>query len=189
MLNTFRFLSKDSRSRVIYVLIALLVTLLLFVDDLPIRVNLSASMPRGIYWLTRHSIVNAGDFVMVCLSNPLAYFALTRGYLRAGSCSTGVEPLFKEVVAKNKDRVELQANAVVIHHQPLPHSATFTVDSLHRPLPAIVRGVYNLQTNQFWLYGTESAKSWDSRYFGVVDRSSIVRVVKPLVVLQEVNKV
>jgi conjugative transfer signal peptidase TraF len=182
MLWNANCLPKKCFSRAIDVLIAGSIMLILFSDRLPLRINLSASMPRGIYLLSGDSGINVGDFVMVCLDHPLAQFALQRRYLHRGNCADGSQPLLKQVVAMGSDEVVLLTNTIMIHHKTLPHSSTFRVDSINRPLPEISRGLYILKANQLWLYGTDSAKSWDSRYFGAVDRSEVMSVVKPLFV-------
>jgi conjugative transfer signal peptidase TraF len=182
MLCDAHCLQRKYGLRAVYALIAVSIILILFADQLPVRINLSASMPQGIYLLSGSSAVDVGDFVMVCLNHSLAQFALQRRYLHRGNCANGTQPLLKQVVAVCGDSVMLLTNKVVIHHKALPHSATFMVDSVNRPLPAIPRGLYILKANQLWLYGTESSKSWDSRYFGAVDRSQVISVVKPLLI-------
>ena len=52
-----KFLPKNCYNFIIYAWIAVAILLLLFVNQLPVRINFSASMPRGIYRLTG----NAGE--------------------------------------------------------------------------------------------------------------------------------
>lgn len=181
-MNNNNCLSKKCHFFVPGVLIVSVMTFVLLANHLPIRINLSASMPQGIYLLTDVSKVNVGDFVMVCLDDVLAQFARKRRYLHAGNCANSTQPLLKQVAAKSNDKVELLANVVIINGKRLRHSVTFSMDSPGRLLPAIPRGTYILNAHQLWLYGTESAKSWDSRYFGAVDISHVVSVAKPLLV-------
>ncbi len=150
--------------------------------NLPVRINKTASMPQGIYLVTGSHAIHIGDFVVVCLDGSLAQFALMRGYLVAGHCRNGIQPLLKQVVADGGNVVQLGADAVIVNGNSLSHSATLNRDSSNRALPAIQRGLYILKANQLWLYGTESAKSWDSRYFGAVSCEQIVQIVKPLLI-------
>ncbi len=175
-------LQTKCRSFVIYVLIGMVVLAILLVNELPIRVNMTNSMPRGIYFLTNARAIHVSDLVMVCLDDSLAQFALARGYLSVGHCGNGIEPLLKQVVALGGDWVKLETNSVMVNGNSLPHSATLSLDILNRSLPFVPRGIYILKANQLWLYGTESAKSWDSRYFGMVDRARVVQSVKPLLI-------
>lgn len=182
MMNNNNCLSKKNHFFVTGALVVSTIMFVLLANCLPVRINLSASMPQGIYLLTAVSTVNVGDFVMVCLDPVLAQLALQRGYLHAGNCANSTQPLLKQVAAKSNDKVELLANAVIINGKILPHSVTSSMDSSNRLLPAISRGTYILNAHQLWLYGTESAKSWDSRYFGAVDISYVVSVVNPLLI-------
>jgi len=176
-------LQYKCRSCAIYTLVAMIVSTLLLADDLPIRINMTASMPRGAYLLRGTHPIHAGDFVMVCLDDDsLAQFALQRGYLSVGYCANSTQHLLKQVAAKNGDLVKLKTNAVIVNGISLPHSTTLNMDSLNRSLPAIRRGIYILNAHQLWLYGTESAKSWDSRYFGIINTARVVQTVKPLLV-------
>lgn len=145
-----------------------------FANKIPLRINVTASMPRGIYWLIPSNKIRAGDFVMVCLDDSLAQFALQRRYLHAGDCKNGAQPLLKQVVAGTGDTVRISATSIQINNIALTHSTTRMTDSHNRLLPSIRRGIYQLKSNQLWLYGTESSRSWDSRYFGLVKSSTVL---------------
>jgi conjugative transfer signal peptidase TraF len=178
LFNTF--LAKKPVTVAIYLLIALSTTSILFANKTPLRINLTASMPEGLYWLSPPRAVRAGDLAMVCLDNQRAHYALQRGYIQAGSCDNAAQPLLKEVVALANDTISLSSNSVLINNIPLPHSSTLATDKLQRPLKAAPRGIYKLQANQMWLYGISSNRSWDSRYFGLVKSSDIASIVKPI---------
>jgi conjugative transfer signal peptidase TraF len=164
-----------------YSLTAVLIALISFVSCLPTRFNLTGSMPRGIYLLKPSHIINRGDFVMICLPTFLADFGLQRGYLSPGSCQNGSQPLLKKVVAKSGDTIILSADSIQINGKQLPCSATLNTDYHNRLIPSTLRGIYILKKQQLWLYGISSARSWDSRYIGVIDSSSVTNVVKPLI--------
>jgi conjugative transfer signal peptidase TraF len=167
-------------THVIYWLIIISIAFDSFANILPIRINLTGSMPRGIYWLTTSPEIHKGDFVMVCLNNSLASFAQQRGYLSAGHCANHVEPLLKQVVAHAGDTVTLSNDFIWINNKTLSHTATLAIDKHGRKLPVIKRGIYTLGSNQLWLYGTDSARSWDSRYFGAIDSSLVINTVNPI---------
>jgi conjugative transfer signal peptidase TraF len=164
-----------------YLFITALIILICFANYLPIRLNLTGSMPRGIYLLKSSHSIRKGDFVIICLPNFLTSFALQRGYLSPGNCQNGSQPLFKKVVAESGDTVVLSTNNMTINDKQLPHSATLNTDYHNRALPSTLRGIYILKQHQLWLYGITSARSWDSRYFGAVDSSYVLGVVKPLI--------
>jgi conjugative transfer signal peptidase TraF len=179
---------KFCKSPAISLLTVISITFISFANNLPFRINLTGSMPRGIYRLTSSAEVHRGDFVIVCLPDRLASFALQRGYLRAGSCRNGTQPLLKQVVAEKGDTVTLTTLRIQVNNETLPYSATVDIDLGQRPLPAALRGVYRLTHHQLWLYGVTSPQSWDSRYFGVIDSSYVMGAVKPLFKNQWGNK-
>src|SRR5262245_19561753 len=49
------------------------------------ELNLSASMPRGLYRVT-HDPLAVGQVVAICLPTAVAQFGRERGYLTAGAC-------------------------------------------------------------------------------------------------------
>jgi conjugative transfer signal peptidase TraF len=157
------------------------IALISFASYLPVRFNLTGSMPRGIYLLKSSHIINRGDLIMICLPNFLANFGLQRGYLLPGSCQNGSQPLLKKVVAKSGDTIVLSADSMQVNGKQLPCSATLNTDYQNRTLPSTLRGIYTLKQHQLWLYGVSSARSWDSRYMGVIDSSSVINVVMPLI--------
>lgn len=165
-----------------YWLLPLFISCIAFENYLPIKVNVTSSMPHGIYLLVHKQNVNRNDLVMICLNDSLANFAFHRGYLHTGICADGKEPLLKQVVGLEDDSVDISNNYVAINNIKLPHSETLAIDSHNRLLPGIPRGIYNLKENQLWLYGIDSERSWDSRYFGIANSLQVVSVVKPLLI-------
>jgi conjugative transfer signal peptidase TraF len=174
------FLPKKTISGAIYWFIALSITCVIFANKIPLRINQTASMPEGFYWLSAPREIDKGDFVMICLDDSRAHHALQRGYLHGGSCFNFVQPLLKQVVAITNDTVTLTTSSMQVNGLPLTHSSTLTADKQQRPLVATPRGVYKLQPNQLWVYGIKSDRSWDSRYFGLVKTSDVVSIVKPI---------
>lgn len=138
-------------------------------------------MPKGIYLLISSQKLHHGDFAEICIDNSLANFALHRGYLHKGNCPSGVQPLLKKISALDGDKVILTPNSITINGKELAHSKTLTYDKHERSLPSIQRGIYILLPHQMWLYGIDSERSWDSRYFGVINTSCVLSVAKPLI--------
>ena len=94
-----------------------------------LRVNVTASLPRGLYLLCSDT-PGRGDFAAFCLSGEFAALAGERGYVLAGSCASGLRPLLKRVAALPGDVVDVAA---------LPLRAR---DGQGRPLPsALCSGV------------------------------------------------
>jgi hypothetical protein len=98
-------------------------------------------------------------------------------------------------VAMHKKRVETLGLLYVVQvekeHQWLPKLApflplqipepyqTFYVDSIHRKLAVYPRGKYS-HVQGYWVVGTHSPYSWDSRYYGQISEYQILFKLKPL---------
>ena len=146
---------------------------------LGLHVNLSPSAPRGLY----RAITGAptrGAWVAACVSPEAATFGRARGYLGAGSCVGGVQPVIKPVVALAGDVVELGPEAMVVNGQRLPGSSSSDVDSLGLPLPHAVWGRHVVTADEFWLVSTRVPNSWDSRYLGPFSRLQVRAVAWPV---------
>jgi conjugative transfer signal peptidase TraF len=90
---------------------------------LGLHMNLSPSAPRGLY-RTVTGTPTRGAWVAACVSPEAAALGRARGYLEAGPCVGGVQPVIKPVVALAGDVVELGPEAVVINGQRLPGSSS-----------------------------------------------------------------
>ena len=142
------------------------------------RVNMTASMPRGI-WQETHESIERGSFVFECLPPDLAAFGKERGWFEGGDCPTGIEPILKQVAGIPGDTVDLADEYVAVNDMLILGTATHNVDSKKRPLPAIPRGVFTLKDGEFFLVGWEK-KSWDSRYTGPALRENIRSTARPV---------
>jgi conjugative transfer signal peptidase TraF len=140
-------------------------------------------MPIGFYRRVRAVVVKRGDLVAVCLPKPIAVVALQRGYLRTGHCPGEVVPVLKQVIAIPGDRVILTNHAIKINS--VNYTAAFMpTDHNKKPIKKwIVNGCY--LSSGYWIYGAnDTANSWDSRYYGPVNRSAILGVYKPLLIFK-----
>jgi conjugative transfer signal peptidase TraF len=125
-----------------------------------LRVNLTPSLPQGIYALCPGT-PGKGDFAVFCLDGEFADLARERGYLQAGSCASGLRPLLKVVAGLPGDAIP--GNLSIRH-----------VDSLGRAMPSFMpEGV--IPPGMALLLADHSG-SFDSRYFGLVPLESLRRV-------------
>jgi conjugative transfer signal peptidase TraF len=150
---------------------------------LGLRVNLSPSVPRGIY-RTVDAPPARGALVAVCLPPASAAFARERGYLRSGDCRTGVQPVIKRVSAVGGDTVDVTQIGVRVNEHPLPDTATAAADSRGRTLPHVPWGRHVVRSGDVWLLGTRSPRSWDSRYFGPLSAAQIRATVRPVLTIE-----
>ena len=149
---------------VAYVLLAVLAVL----AALTVRINLTPSLPRGVYMVVPFGLARPGDDVLVCMpTGPQARLAIERGYIAPSTrdCDSGGVPLLKHAVAASGDTVALgSAGAFVCGRRigPAPPER----DGAGRPLQPRY-GRWPLGADDLWL-GSDIANGYDSRYLGPV---------------------
>ncbi|MEP7247281.1 MAG: conjugative transfer signal peptidase TraF [Gammaproteobacteria bacterium] len=144
-----------------------------------LRINLSRSMPRGFY-RTVSDAPSRGALVEACPPSAAAAIAKARAYLPAGTCPGDVAPLLKGILAVPGDDVVFTERGLELNGVSIPQTRPFDADLQGRTLEPHPFGSYHLAPGQYWLYSSHHPRSWDSRYFGPVDRSLIRTCVKPL---------
>ena len=143
-----------------------------------VRLNVSPSVPVGLY-RTVDEPVARGVLVVACVPPAAARLARERGYLGEGSCPGGTQAVLKRVGALPGDLVGLEPSGVVVNGTRLPDSAPAVSDSRGRPLPHAPWGRTVVAPGEVWLIGVETTRSWDSRYFGPVPLD-YVHAVRPV---------
>lgn len=143
------------------------------------RINLTNSLPRGLYQET-NELVYRGTFVVECLPVELAIVGWERGWFGSGYCPTKSPPILKQVTALAGDTVELTDEYVAVNGMIIPHSVTQKRDSQGRSVPAIPRGTYTLKAGEIWLLATNIPNSWDSRYTGPARVEDIIATARPV---------
>lgn len=149
---------------------------------LPFRINLSQSMPIGLYRVRTASLalkqVDRGDTVMVCLAPRLAALGVSRGYLpRRGGCLDGRAPIGKPIVAVSGDRVTVDTGGIRVNGERIPNSKPLGADAKGRALSGVPTGQYVVRNGQVWIVSSFSGRSWDSRYWGPVGVGSVTGVL------------
>lgn len=142
-------------------------------------INITDSMPKGIYWREK-GVIQRNDIIAFCLKPEYQKFALKRGYLiRAGGnrCQYS-EPVIKKVIAVPGDTVVFSQDDIEVNGKKYFYK-TLTKDSRERDLFIYPRGVY-ANTTDYWVIGTGSKQSWDSRYFGPILPESILYKIQPV---------
>jgi conjugative transfer signal peptidase TraF len=131
----------------------------------------TASAPIGLYRVNPSSPIRRGDLVLVTPPDTARRLAAERGYLPAGV------PLVKLVVAISGDLVCVDGGEVRIGGR---HVAwTLSADRQGRPLPQW-DGCRSLLDGEVFLLMADVPDSFDSRYFGPVERGQIIGRLAPL---------
>ena len=144
-----------------------------------VRVNLSGSMPIGLYRVSSGPPVK-GVMVLACLPASVAMFARSRGYVPSGSCPGATAPIGKVVLAMAGDSVDVTAEGLFLNGHPVRNTRPLAVDAAGRSLRRFPDGTYVVAQDEVWLYSPYSTRSFDSRYFGPLHVSSIRSRVLPL---------
>jgi conjugative transfer signal peptidase TraF len=149
---------------------------------LPLRFNLTRSMPLGIYWIVSPGQIERGDLVSSCLPPAWSCFGKARNYLGSGGpCACGARPVIKRVVATQGDRVDLSSAGLRVNGVAF-QGQRFPCDRAGRRLPQLHEGTYRVPDSFLWLRGETDPRSWDSRYFGPVPSALTLSRLRPLLV-------
>jgi conjugative transfer signal peptidase TraF len=151
-----------------------------------LRVNATASMPRGLWRVAAtEARVARGAIVSVCPPDGATIReAARRGYLPAGPCLGGYEPLLKPVAAIAGDLVTITAAGVAVNGELVADTAPLGEDGAGRPLRPIPAGTYRVPDGAVWLLSGHDPRSFDSRYFGAVPTANIQGLARPVWVIQ-----
>lgn len=133
--------------------------------------NASPSVPTGLYRIAPGTKPRVGELVALRPSPALARFMAERQYVEAGVL------LVKPVAAMAGARVCRQGTDVTIDGRRV--ATALQRDRRGRPLP-FWQGCRRLGADQLFLIAPTRPDSFDSRYFGAVDRSGVVGRAIPL---------
>jgi conjugative transfer signal peptidase TraF len=147
---------------------------------LGLRINMSPSLPVGLYMATADTGANLVEF---CPAEPFATLAIVRGYRDPGACRDGAAPLLKPVVARSSDMVELSARGISVNGRLLSNTAPLSKDTKGRPLEAWPFGRYIVAPGTVWVASSYHQRSFDSRYFGPLSTAVIRERLKAFLTL------
>jgi conjugative transfer signal peptidase TraF len=143
---------------------------------LGLRINLSPSLPVGIY-----VVDGKGGLVEFCPDEPFGSLAIGRGYRAFGSCLDSGAPLLKPVIATVGDIVEYSAAGIFVNGVQFRNTAPVAIDTIGRPLTHWPFGRYQVPAGSVWTASSYNSRSFDSRYFGPVPLIAIRNRVRPLI--------
>lgn len=140
------------------------------------RVNLTPSIPIGIYRLSSESIGKGKYVVFNPTQSALFDEALRRGYLKKGVTNL-YAPLFKKVCASGGDTINIDDSGISVNGRLLDGSKPLIVDNIGDKFPKLKIDQLQLSEDQLLLIG-EVYNSFDSRYFGIVNLQNISSVIR-----------
>lgn len=133
--------------------------------------NPSASAARGWYAVVPSSHLRAGDLVLARLPSGIARFAATRGYLPE------TVPILKRIAAVAGQQVCEQHGIVRIDGAVTARARRH--DGAGRPLDSW-SGCHALRPDELFFLNLDHEGSFDSRYFGPLDRADVIGKAIPL---------
>ena len=144
-----------------------------------LRFQLTASLPQGIYRVVE-GVPERGAVVIACLPSSVARLALDRRYVWPGSCPSGEAPIGKMVLAVGGDTVRVGREGLSLNGRGVSNSRPLERDSRGRTLDHYPFGIHVLTPGQLWLFSAHHRLSFDSRYFGPVQQSSVLARLAPV---------
>ena len=124
-------------------------------------VNLTSSLPRGVYQLFPEEKITRGDVVLVV---DLEEIGIDRAL-----CPYNV--LLKQIAAFEGDMIDSNGKQIFINGRILPHSEIFTKDKYGKNLPQ-QQYPYTIPNGAAYLT-SQNKYGYDSRYYGPVDKRRI----------------
>ncbi len=148
-----------------------------------VRLNLTNSVPIGLYLISNGSDAHLVEF---CPPEPFGTLSRERGYREVSrfGCPDGAKPLLKPIAAKPGDVVIVSSSGIAVNGKPIPHTAALHTDSAGRPIPAWPIGIYPVRSGVIWLASSFNTHSFDSRYFGPIQESAVLHHLRPLWIFQ-----
>jgi conjugative transfer signal peptidase TraF len=133
----------------------------------PLVINVSSSVPRGVYLKKKGGNLERGNLVLVCPSNGAVWrlVAQSRSVVKGSGCGGTLAPLIKEIAAVEGDTVTVTTAGVVLNGTLRTGTALLSFSSRGKPLPQA--SSQKIPRGELFLLGS-SPESLDSRYFGTI---------------------
>lgn len=144
-----------------------------------IYINTTPSLPMGFYRIVDEPVVS-GTYVAFCPpQNAVFDMAVARHYINTGNCPGGYGLLLKRVFAQSGDTVSIDQAGIFVNGEHLPNSVQLKADTEGQPLPQYRLNVV-LNDAEYLLLSDLNPQSFDARYFGLIARDQIQKVVRPI---------
>lgn len=156
----------------IYFIIIITLLVSSFFSPKYFTINLTDSIPKGIYLLKKPEHLKKGDYIVFPIPENALTYIHGRKYLPKIASN-----LIKTVGAVHGDKVEINENKIIINDFPYGKISKF--DSNGLKLPTLKSEDLFLEKNEI-LPLAEKDKSFDGRYFGKIKIENISFKAKPV---------
>lgn len=141
-----------------------------------ITVNVTDSMPKGIYILSKPHNLQNNDMVLICPDKRYMFkLARERKYFPSFGRCLDSSPLLKYIVASNGDMVEVSSSVFI---NGIWYGNVHNIDSKKRLLNP-VKLSKKLEDHEYFVMNFHE-QSFDSRYFGIIKYDLIIAKAKEL---------
>ncbi|APJ05225.1 conjugative transfer signal peptidase TraF [Silvanigrella aquatica] len=143
-----------------------------------IGINVTESMPRGIYLMYDYSfIIKKGDIVSFCPDEKFYDIYYSRGYLskiKNGKCYGKYSEFIKKVIGIHGDKIEIRLNKLIVNNNIIKDSNLYDYDKEGRNLYHLKNGFSKfLLDDEVFLFSDGVKYSLDSRYIGIIKLNNI----------------
>ncbi|MEI6057003.1 MAG: conjugative transfer signal peptidase TraF [Lentisphaerota bacterium] len=152
--------------------IVVIFLLIFILYEVGFRINITSSMPIGLYLLCEAKDLKNDDLVAVKLPPEIISQGLERGYIK-----TKDTILVKQLIALPGDKVIYKNNQLLVDDIYTYKCVVTAKDGQGRDMKPLKEGTYTLGNNEYLVLG-KNDDSWDSRYFGPIERKNLINRVK-----------
>ncbi len=89
-------------------------------------------------------------------------------------------PVGKPVLALPGDTVVVTEAGLLLNGRPVANTRPLALDRRGRPLPQLQAGAHVVSAGELWIVSQYAPFSFDSRYFGPVERVHVLGVGRPI---------
>ena len=162
-----------SKNRVFFLWVILIICMFVCVNSL-IYYNPSKSMPIGYYIRTINSTFKVNDDVLICVTDlKQQYILYSLGLKHENSqCPRNFPFLLKRIFAKENDLIVVTTLGIKINNKLIVNSVILDHYNFHK-LPSLLKfKKYKLRKDEYLVLGL-TQHSYDSRYFGIINKKQI----------------
>lgn len=163
--------------KIVFAVIFLSAVVQLFFSYAGMWINLTSSMPPGIY-LEKKGEIHRNDYVISCLPSNAAKLGQERRYVGYGNCHLHTAPVGKKMVARAGDHAQIDKDGIRVNGKLLRNTEPSLFDAQKRNLKHFELK-RKLEDNEV-LLAVEKKNSFDARYFGPSSVADIRSTVEPL---------
>ena len=138
-------------------------------------INISSSIPVGIYKVDKSTDFKRGDIVTFS----------TKKYKDILDYPGSIKNITfsKYVVGISGDYIRIENNKIYINNKKKGN--IFKVDRLNNKLPQLKEKEYIVKEDEVFVLGTND-KSFDSRYYGCIKKSDVIYKLVPLIIWEDI---